>query len=331
MAAKTGLSSDDLAGIRSIYSNGNPRSVDTYTASAANGSSTAATDITAQINTTSKTALLTNLNIATTSQQEYYKFTAPAGNSGTLTVTVQSSGLSLLAPALTVYNSGQTQLATASGTGYSGSTQTLTINGITAGSVYYIAVAGANTTAFGTGNYALTLNLGSGASPTVPRPNTQTPNGNPVSGSGGQAYNPLTIRAVVSGLLNSLTGILKDGAGVFDLLETPVANPYAHLSGCACPICLQAHLRLAMAATESHPLDSASNAAWQFPTGVNALHATTGHTTDLVDPLPALSMGQAPANPFNPRSFLLSLATSQRDQSTPWWPRACDAYFADPS
>jgi hypothetical protein len=91
-------------------------------------------------------------------------FTAPTGSSGALTVNVQSSGLSLLAPTVTVYNGGQTQIATVSGSGYTGSALTLTLNGITAGSVYDIEVAAANKTAFGTGDYALTVNLGSGAS-----------------------------------------------------------------------------------------------------------------------------------------------------------------------
>src|SRR5205807_1788068 len=104
------LTADDIAGIRSIYSGGNPRSPDRYDAVAGNGSFLTATDITA----------------------------------------------------------------------------TVTIN-VSAGQQYYIVVAGANATAFGTGAYALTLNFGSGAAPTVAPPNTQTPNGNPLNGGGGLA------------------------------------------------------------------------------------------------------------------------------------------------
>jgi hypothetical protein len=48
-------------------------------------------------------------------------------------------------------------------------------------------VQGADSTAFSTGNYAMTLNFGTGASPTVPLPNTTRPNGNPISGGGGSA------------------------------------------------------------------------------------------------------------------------------------------------
>src|SRR5207248_7249300 len=173
----------------------NPRAVDAYDAAAANGSFATATDITAQINTASATAVLNNLDISATSDLDYYKFTAPAGSSSSLTVTVQSNGLSLLAPTLSVYNGSQTQLATVSGACHYGTTMSLTINGITAGSTYYVKVGGADTTALGTGKYALMLNLGSGAAPAATTPNTALANGNPASGGGGQAFNPGIVAA----------------------------------------------------------------------------------------------------------------------------------------
>jgi hypothetical protein len=55
------------------------------------------------------------------------------------------------------------------------------------GEQFYIKMQGADSTAFSTGNYAMTLNFGTGASPTVPLPNTTTPNGNPITGGGGEA------------------------------------------------------------------------------------------------------------------------------------------------
>jgi len=121
---------------------------------------------------------------------------------------------------MTVYDGNQTQLAMVSGAGKYGTTLTTTIPGISAGSTYYVKVAAADSTAFGTGKYALTLNMGTGASPTVPMPNTQTVNGNPPSGGGGQAFNKGIIQSVVGGLLGIVTGLLKDAAGVFDTLDT---------------------------------------------------------------------------------------------------------------
>ena len=181
------LSSDDINGIRNIYSSNLSRSNDSYDATAANETFATATDITSQIDTTSTTALVNNLDITTTADLDYYKFTAPSGGTGTMIVHVQSSGLSLLAPKIWVYNSSQTQLATATGTGYQGSTLTATVSGIVAGQTYYVKVDGADGTALGTGRYALTLNFGTNPDPTVPLPNTMTPNGNPLSGGGGAA------------------------------------------------------------------------------------------------------------------------------------------------
>ena len=110
-----------------------------------------------------------------------------------MVVHVQSSGLSLLAPKAWVYNSSQSQLATATGTGYQGSTLTLTVTGIVAGHTYYVKVDVADATVMGTGKYALSLNFGTNADPTVPLPDTQVLNGNPISAGGGQAldvFNP---------------------------------------------------------------------------------------------------------------------------------------------
>src|SRR5207248_1582136 len=100
---------------------------------------------------------------------------------------VQSKDLSLLAPALTVYDANGNVLSSASGAGQYGATLARTVTGVTAGTKYYVKVAGADASAFGTGAYALTLNLGTGPSPAVPLPNTQTLNGSPRQGGGGQA------------------------------------------------------------------------------------------------------------------------------------------------
>jgi hypothetical protein len=70
---------------------------------------------------------------------------------------------------------------------FDGSTITLTVPGVSALQTYYVQVMGADMTAFGTGRYALTLNMGTGSMSSVPLPNTQTANGNPISGSGGLA------------------------------------------------------------------------------------------------------------------------------------------------
>jgi hypothetical protein len=186
-SARSGLNSDDISGIRAVYSGGNPRSPDTYYGgSTPNNSFASAANITSLIEPSTLTVVVNNLNISSTSVTEYYTFTAPVGSAGSMTVSVQSTGLSLLDPKLTIYAADQTTvLGTATGSGEQGNTLTVTVNGISPGQQFYVKVAGAVSTSFGTGAYALTLNLGTSGAPTVPLPSMQLLNGNPIQGSAG--------------------------------------------------------------------------------------------------------------------------------------------------
>jgi hypothetical protein len=179
----TALGSDDIAGIRAIYSGGNGRSPDQYDSVLSNGSFLTATAVV--VSPTSLTAQL-NADITTTMDCDYYVFTAPLGSASTATISVQSAGLSQLSPKIYVYNALHTQIAFKSGVGQYGTTLTVTPS-ITALGTYYVKVAGADLTAFSTGAYALTINTGSGSSPPVTPPNTQVADGNPEVSGGGQA------------------------------------------------------------------------------------------------------------------------------------------------
>jgi hypothetical protein len=177
---KSGLSSDDIAGIQAIY--GAPAH-DTP-----NNTFSSATNLNGQIDSNTLTAVVTGADLSTAGDLDYYTFTAPHGTSGKLTVTVQSKGLSLLAPTMTVYAADQsTVLGSAVGSATLGSTLSVTINGVTAGQAFYVKVGGANTSAFGTGAYALTLNFGTGPAPTVSSPDTKTAATGTASTSGGYA------------------------------------------------------------------------------------------------------------------------------------------------
>src|SRR5260370_17158016 len=92
----TALGSDDDAGIRATYSSGNPRTSDGLSN---NSFSTAAT---VTIDPTTFTAQLKS-DITTPTDVDYYQFTTPTGSAATATISVQSSGLSLLAPKLPPY------------------------------------------------------------------------------------------------------------------------------------------------------------------------------------------------------------------------------------
>ncbi len=180
---KSSLTADDAAAVRTIYSGGNPRTPDTQN----NESVATATDLTPNLGLTFS-EVVTNQNLTTTSDVDYYSVTAPAGGSSTFTVTVQSTGLSLLTPAATLYAAdGVTVLASASGAGQlNGSNLVLTVSGVTEGQVFYIKVGGADSSVFSTGNYAMTLNFGILPTPIVPLPQTMTLDGLIMHAGGGQ-------------------------------------------------------------------------------------------------------------------------------------------------
>ncbi len=157
----TGLSNDDISGIQAIYG---ARAPDVYNQGGASDNSFAtAANITPLIDPSALTAQAANLDITSAGASEYYTLTAPAG-SGPLQLSVQSSGLSLLRPVVTVYAADQTTvLASASGAGsYNGATLTVTVPNVSPGEQFYIKVSGADKTAFGTGDYALSLSLNPG-------------------------------------------------------------------------------------------------------------------------------------------------------------------------
>jgi hypothetical protein len=222
---ESGLFADDIAGIRSIYSNGNPRSPDAYDTGSGDNSFATAANLTSLIDPNALTALVPRLNINSASDVAYYTVRAPAGTTGTLKLTVQSTGLSLLAPSVRVYNSSPSQIASATGSGYYGSTLTLNVS-VVAGQTYYVRVARANSTAFGTGAYALSLNFGSGSLPVITPPNTQMPNGSPLNGGGGAAdrrdANGLSVSLLLSGIGDGLIGGLL--GGLFDGTDLPFVS-----------------------------------------------------------------------------------------------------------
>jgi hypothetical protein len=185
---KTNLTSDDIAGIENVYSSNLPRSLDTYHALGLGNSFATAVNANPFINPIADTGLVTNLDVTTTSELAYYTFNAPLNTSSSVSVTVQSSGLSLLSPDLTIYAGDQkTILGSAIGLGQYGTTLTVNISGATAGQQYYALVQGADTSAFSTGQYALALDFGSNRTPTAPSPIVTIPQGNPLSGGGGIA------------------------------------------------------------------------------------------------------------------------------------------------
>jgi len=174
---KRGLATDDISGIQSIY--GGARVPDLYhQAGVSNSTMATATNVTSLIDPNALTGLVTGVSLNSAGDVNYYTFTVPAQTTGTLQVSVQSQGLSLLAPTETIYAANQaTPLATVSGAGQYGTTLTATVSGVVAGETIYVKVTGADASAFATGAYAVALDVGSNPLPSVPLPNTAVVNG----------------------------------------------------------------------------------------------------------------------------------------------------------
>ncbi len=186
-SVKPALTTDDVNGIRSIYSANAARADDAYDAgSASNDTSGAATLITTAIDPGTNAGVINSLDLTTTTDVDWFKFVVPLGTSGTLRAKAVSQGLSLLSPKVEIYNSALTLVASGNTTAYGG-TATATLGGIVTGQTYYVKVSStAAIAAFKTGQYGLVLNMGAGADPTVTPPNTQLANGTPLMAGGGQ-------------------------------------------------------------------------------------------------------------------------------------------------
>ena len=165
---KQALTSDDTAGIQSVYGG---RQNDAIDAAHSNNTSSTATDITSYIDANSQIAL-PSLDVTTTLDADWYKVTVPANTTGTLTASVQSTNLSELSPRINIFNSSLQSLAYQSLPNTYGATATASITGVTAGQTYYIRASNANNGITGTGGYGLLVNFGSAAQAPINPPNT---------------------------------------------------------------------------------------------------------------------------------------------------------------
>ena len=151
----SGLTADDVAGIRAIYG---PRTDDAYDSASANNAASSATVLPLSSGGTTIQADLT-----TQTDVDYYRVVAPSGSDGTLSVSVDARNLSLLAPAVSVFDvDGNLLGQNGVGTFGYGSVVTLNLTGLTPGQNYYIVADGATNDVFAVGGYQLEVQFGSG-------------------------------------------------------------------------------------------------------------------------------------------------------------------------
>ena len=178
---KEGLTSDDIAGIQAIYG---PRQYDQFNQGGTrNIGYPEASNINGYINSSAQINL-PNLSITYAGDSEWFHVNVPSDTTGNMTVTMQSSGLSLLSPYLQIWNQNITLAASTWAEESFGATISITMYNVTPGEGFYIKTLMAP--AVGSdGNYALQVNFGSQTMSPVPPPYTTVP-AQP-DGSGGSA------------------------------------------------------------------------------------------------------------------------------------------------
>jgi hypothetical protein len=183
---KPGLNADDIAGIRSIYSGGAMRSKDRFDALGLGNTVATAVSLTETLDLPTQSSLITDLDISSAGDVDNFLFVPPLLSSGTMKLTVQSQGLSLLAPKVTVKNSLGVVLASASGAGQYGTTLTVNVPNVLPALPLYVTVQGADNSAFGTGRYAIGVSFNGSTPPTQSSPIVPFLNGEIFSAGGGQ-------------------------------------------------------------------------------------------------------------------------------------------------
>ncbi len=168
---KQSLTSDDVSGMRSVYE---ARQPDPFEGPFGNNTYNRSTIINSYLDASGQIRLATpDLSGATDS--DWYYVVAPASTTGTMTVSMQSTGLSSLSPRIQVLNNSLQNLGVESAPGAFGATVTVTLNGVVPGSGYFIRAMAASSGPTSAGAYGLLVNFGSSPMSPISPPNTTVP------------------------------------------------------------------------------------------------------------------------------------------------------------
>ena len=219
---KQALTSDDIAGIQSIYGT---RQFDQFnTGGQRNNTYLNATNINSYIGANSQIAI-PGLDITAGGDSEWFYVNVPSSTTGTMSVTVQSSNLSSLSPKFQIYNSSLVSLGSVTAADSLGATINWSTS-VKAGQGYYIKVLAAGGPG-PIGGYGLLVNFGNQSQSPIPPPNTvvaQQPNQVPAApsveptntigvtpqGSGSQQESLTTI-GTLSGWVELMTAFPSSG------------------------------------------------------------------------------------------------------------------------
>jgi hypothetical protein len=175
------LANDDIAGIQSIYG-------PAPTNPATNRSFDTAWNITPYTNYLGQTAVASQYLGGSGQDGFYYLVVAPQNTNGTMTVSMQSTNLSMVSPKVNVYYGNQQVIGTTSLPNSMGATATFTVYNVVPGWAYYIRTQAASGMG-SVGAYGLLINFNTSYQGPIPPPNTQVPS--QASQGGGSAADTL--------------------------------------------------------------------------------------------------------------------------------------------
>jgi hypothetical protein len=150
----TKLTSADIGNLQALYGT---RAPDQNDASGGNDSVNKATAISPPSGFKGATPLVTYGDISTNKDVDFFSFRAPSGYTGSVTIRLQSTGISLLTPHLSLVDAKGNVLSDTSAASDFGDTVTLRIPKSDPNATYYLKVQGATSDIFGIGSYGLAV------------------------------------------------------------------------------------------------------------------------------------------------------------------------------
>jgi hypothetical protein len=160
---RTSLTSGDVAAIQALYG---ARAPDKYVAASPNDSLARATSLNLSNNGNGLNPFVVDANLATFADVDFYSF-KPGNNQTSLTIMVQTSGISLVTPALTVYSPSQAIMTTLVAPDPLHGDLSVHLSNLTVGAVYYVEVSGGTGDVFSAGSYRLQI-VPDGVTPVPP-------------------------------------------------------------------------------------------------------------------------------------------------------------------
>ena len=150
----TNLTSADIANLQALYGK---RAPDANEGSGGNDSVSKATTIQPPSGFTGTTPLIAYGDITTNKDVDFFSFRAPSGYTGSVTIRLQSTGISLLTPHLSLVDAKGNVQSDVSASSDFGDTVTLQLANVNPNTTYYLKVQGATSDVFGIGGYGLAI------------------------------------------------------------------------------------------------------------------------------------------------------------------------------